>query len=480
MTLAQTLTFAGLALLGGWLTNTRSRARAYFLLTASVLAVFWLQPALPIRYLDFWLPCATLAIVWLSWALTAAPGQRAVRENWLSGGLVCALILLAALTRLLPFDSILTASTPPQAWELILPAGLLALAVFALTRWRRGWSLTAGIAALIGLLILQKSPQLGAAASLFLRAANGQAVGPASGLDLRWLGFSYIAFRLIHSLRDRQAGRLKDVSLGEYFTYVIFFPALTAGPIDRIDNFTKHLRAPAVLDREQQLRAGRRFFVGLFKKYVLADSLALIAMNSTNALQVRGAGWAWVLLYAYTLQIYFDFSGYTDIVIGMALVLGFNLPENFNAPYRQPNLTQFWNNWHISLTQWFRAYYFNPLNRWLRTESTHAKIQLPTPLQVLFLQVSTMLLIGLWHGVTLNFVLWGVWHGLGLFAHNRWSGFIKPRAEAWADTPLKKNLLNVSGVLATFHFVALGWVFFALPGIAISAHFFQILLGFNG
>ena len=481
MTLAQTLTFAGLALLGGWLTNTRGRARAYFLLTASVLAVFWLQPALPIRYLDFWLPCATLAIVSLSWALSAAPGQLAARENWLSGGLVCGLILLTALTRFLPFDAFLTASTPPQAWELILPAGLLALAIFALAKWRRGWFLTAGIAALIGLLILQKSPDLGAAASLFLRAANGQAVAPASGLDLRWLGFSYIAFRLIHTLRDRQEGRLKEVALGEYFTYVIFFPALTAGPIDRIDNFTWHLRAPAAFDQEQLIRAGERFFVGLFKKYVLADSLALIALNSANAmqvnsLQVRGAGWAWVLLYAYALQIYFDFSGYTDIVIGIARLLGFNLPENFNAPYLKPNLTQFWNNWHISLTQWFRAYYFNPLNRWLRK----GKIQLPLPLQVLFLQVSTMLLIGLWHGVTLNFVLWGVWHGLGLFAHNRWSDFIKPKADAWAVTPFRKNLLNVSGVLATFHFVALGWVFFALPTIAISAHFFRVLLGFNG
>ena len=476
MSLAQTLTFAGLALLGGWLTNPRSRARANFLLVCSVLAIFWLQPALPIRYLDFWLPCATLAVVWLSWALSATPEQQAARENWLTGGGVCALALLAALTRFLPLDPFLTASTPPPFWELLLPAGLLALIVFALGKWKAGSLPGLGIAALIGLLIVQKTPALGEALSALLRAANGQALAPASGLDLRWLGFSYIAFRLIHTLRDRQEGRLKEYSLQETFIYVIFFPAITAGPIDRIDNFSKALRSPAPLDRERLTQAGMRFFVGLFKKYVLADGLALIALNGSNALQVRGAGWAWVLLYAYSLQIYLDFSGYTDIVIGIAQVLGFNLPENFNAPYLKPNLTQFWNNWHISLTQWFRAYYFNPLNRWLRK----AKIQLAMPLQVLILQVSTMLLIGLWHGITPNFMLWGLWHGLGLFAHNRWSDSVGPRIRAWAGTPARKVLLDVGGVLITFHFVALGWVFFALPSLSVSMRFFQVLLGGNG
>jgi alginate O-acetyltransferase complex protein AlgI len=104
----------------------------------------------------------------------------------------------------------------------------------------------------------------------------------------------------------------------------------------------------------------------LFKKFVIADALALIALNDMLATQVNSTGWMWVHLYAYAFQIYFDFSGYTDIAIGIGRLVGINLPENFLSPYTKPSLTQFWNNWHITLTQWFRSYFFNPFNRWMR------------------------------------------------------------------------------------------------------------------
>jgi len=97
--------------------------------------------------------------------------------------------------------------------------------------------------------------------------------------------------------------------------------------------------------------------IGLFKKFALADSLALIALNAVNAGQVKSSGWMWLILYAYAFQIYFDFSGYTDIAIGMGRWLGIRLPENFAHPYLKPNLTLFWNSWHITLAQWFRAYF---------------------------------------------------------------------------------------------------------------------------
>jgi D-alanyl-lipoteichoic acid acyltransferase DltB (MBOAT superfamily) len=176
-----------------------------------------------------------------------------------------------------------------------------------------------------------------------------------------------------------------------------------------------------------------------------------------------------VLLYAYAFQIYFDFSGYTDIAIGLGRLLGIKLPENFKAPYLKPNLTQFWNNWHMTLTQWIRAYFFNPVTRSLRS----AKKPLPIPVIIFITQVATMLLIGLWHGVTWNFALWGLWHGLGLFAHNRWSELTRVRFAAlslgW------QKVLNVGGMLLTFNFVALGWVFFALPQLSISFHFLRVL-----
>jgi D-alanyl-lipoteichoic acid acyltransferase DltB (MBOAT superfamily) len=261
--------------------------------------------------------------------------------------------------------------------------------------------------------------------------------------------------------------------LREYITYIIFFPTLTAGPIDRIERFQGDLRKPLVLADEDWVIAGERFFVGMFKKYVIADSLALIALNGTNAVQVGQTRWAWVLLYAYTLQIFFDFSGYTDIVIGMARLMGFKLPENFNSPYLKPNLTQFWNNWHMTLTQWFRAYYFNPVNRWLRGLKRTPSISL----QIFLMQTSTMLLIGLWHGITWNFVLWGLWHGLGLFIQNRWSDAVKAKSAVLAGSQFGKISLNVAGVFLTFNFVALGWVFFALPSPALSFDYFALLFG---
>jgi alginate O-acetyltransferase complex protein AlgI len=224
------------------------------------------------------------------------------------------------------------------------------------------------------------------------------------------------------------------------------------------------------LKAEDVGQAGKRLLFGMFKKFAVADSLALVALNATNALQVRTAGWAWVLLYAYALQIYFDFSGYTDIAIGLAGLLGIRLPENFKAPYLKSNLTQFWNNWHITLTQWFRTYFFNPVTRSLRS----GKKPLPIPAIIFITQMGTMLLIGLWHGATWNFIAWGLWHGVGLFFHNRWSEVTKG---GFARIPPRwQKVLNVGGVLLTFHFVALGWVFFALPSLGISAAFLQKLV----
>ena len=171
-----------------------------------------------------------------------------------------------------------------------------------------------------------------------------------------------------------------------------------------------------------------------------------------------------MLLYAYAFRIYFDFSGYTDIAIGLGKLMGFNLPENFERPYLKPNLTTFWNSWHITLAQWFRAYWFNPLTRSLRT----GKWQPPMWVVILIGQVTTMFLIGLWHGLTWNFAAWGLWHALGLFVHNRWSEATKARFAGWVDHPRWQQIISILGVLITFHYVALGWVWFALPSTNLS------------
>ncbi len=445
------------------------RWRILSLLTVSGLAVFPLQPALPIRDLDFWLPTITLALTVLAWILTTPSPQRRWRTQIPAMATLAGVVLVLGLTRTLGISLPLTASLPPQLWQIGLLLVLVALLAVFLARAAApsNIALTLFFLFIIAIFIVLKVPALATQTSALLRSLNQQSVALASPLDARWLGFSYIAFRILHTLRDRQSGRLPDVSLAEYIVYVIFFPALAAGPIDRVERFIADLRRPPLWTAADLGEAGQRLALGLFKKFVLADALGLIALNGTNALQVQASGWAWVLLYAYTLQIYFDFSGYTDIAIGMARLLGIKLPENFAVPYLKPNLTQFWNSWHMTLTQWFRSYFFNPLTRSLRSWPW-------PPAAIIFVtQLATMLLIGLWHGVTWTFVAWGVWHGLGLFIHNRWSGWARPRFVTLS--PGWQSVLNVGGAALTFHFVALGWVFFALPSLPTCAQFFAVL-----
>jgi alginate O-acetyltransferase complex protein AlgI len=454
--------------------------RAWLLYLVSILAVFWLQPLSPVRYLDFWLPVATLALSALGWVATTPPGQRAWRANAPALAALAGVVLLLGLTRFLSDNGILTAARPPQ-FELVL-AGVVAVAFLAagLDRLRLApGAFWVGIALLISLLVVLKLPPLAEATSVALRTLFNQGAALAAATDLRWLGFSYLAFRMLHTLRDRQSGRLPAVSFREYMTYLLFYPAFTAGPIDRTERFIKDLRQRvAFRDAPEIGRAGQRLALGLFKKFVLADGLALFALNAANALQVQGAGWTWLLVYAYALQIYFDFSGYTDLAIGLGHLVGIALPENFKAPYLKPNLTQFWNNWHMTLTQWFRAYWFNPLTRSLRTAKTTAGAARFSPFGVLLVtQLSTMVLIGLWHGVTWNFVLWGAWHGVGLLAQNRFTDWMKPRYARLAGHPRLQSGVTALTTLATFHYVALGWVFFALPDPALSLSVFGKLFG---
>lgn len=372
----------------------------------------------------------------------------------------------------------LTPTLPPELWQIAIALMLTTVLVILIAYRTAPRIRLAFIAAslILGLFAVLKIEPLATLVSGSLRSINGQSTSLASALDLRWLGFSYVAFRLVHALRDRMTGRLSDYTLAEFVIYIIFFPSLTAGPIDRIQRFIQDLRKPFHLDGETILKGGSRVMRGIFSKYVLADSLAIIALNDMNAAQTSSPGWLWILLYAYALRIYFDFSGYTDIAIGMGNWLGFNLPENFNRPYLKPNLTQFWNSWHITLAQWFRAYYFNPLTRSLRTSPR----QIPMPLIILIGQTSTMLLIGLWHGVSWNFAIWGLWHGIGLFIHNRWSEFIRPRFNANHTNTWLVRSLDIISVFLTFNYVALGWVWFALLQPNQSWLILLRMLGFEG
>lgn len=453
----------------------RSWKRDWLLLISSILAVFWLQPALPIRGLDFWLPVAALAIAVFSWVITLPTEQRWSRDDLLTAAVLIFIILALALTRYLVVTGILTASRPPQTPPVVIALSGIGLIAWLLSLPRRNplARSTAAIMLLLAIFVMIKMPAVTAWMSVQLRTLAGQSTATASALDIRWLGFSYLAFRLIHTIRDRQSGRLAIYTLREYLIYVIFFPSFTAGPIDRIERFVRDLRQPDSLDSETFVDGGQRLIFGLFKKFVLADSLGIIAITAVNAGQVRAGGWLWLMLYAYAFQIYMDFAGYTDIAIGMARWLGIRLPENFKRPYLMPNLTLFWNNWHMTLTQWFRAYYFNPVTRALRS----GEKPLPVWLVLLFTQVTTMTLIGLWHGISWNFVLWGLWHGIGLFLQNRWSEWIRPRVVVLENHPRVKLAVTCINIFLTFNFVAIGWLWFALPEPAQALQILGRLFG---
>ncbi len=455
-------------LVGAW---TRGTARTLLLLALSVLAVFWFQPAVPLRSFDFWIPSLSILFVVSVWFITSQAGAWRARQNIVGVAVIAGMMILVGLTRYIFPDPVLTTTAPPR---LVLVIGFIflaavSIAAFIILSRRLAFTLSLTVILLLAILIVLKSPALSLQVSIFLRELTGRPTDTASALDLRWLGFSYISFRLIHVLRDNQTGRLPELTLPEFATYVVFFPSLSAGPIDRAERFAGDLRKNFALTQDETLLAGQRIVLGLFKKFVIADALALIALNDSLAVQVRHTGWMWVILYAYTFQIYFDFSGYTDIAIGIARLAGVKLPENFASPYTKPNLTQFWNSWHMTLTQWIRSYFFNPFNRWIRGYT------IPAWTMLLFGQLATMLLIGLWHGITVNFILWGAWHGLGLFLQNRWSEFAKTRLAI--TNPRLQATLQLSGVLLTFHFVALGWVFFALSEPSLSFGVMMKLFG---
>jgi alginate O-acetyltransferase complex protein AlgI len=468
LTILQIFILAAAALIAG----RAGRARPLSLLAVSAFTVFWLQPQEPFVSLVFWLPFMTLAVTSLAWALTATPEVRGWSQNWPAFAILFAVPILFDLNRYFKLEAVFMSSTP--VIPLALAAGLLVGAAAGLfARWGRLQPALRGLALAVIILIfvILKTPQLSALVIQTAASLHGQNVQGA-GPGLSWLGFSYLAFRILHTLRDRQTGVLPQVGLAEYVNYVIFFPAFTAGPIDRLERFVKELRAPLPLDDAGWIEAGTRLFVGLFKKFVLSGLLGVISMRDLWVTQVHGAGWMWLFLYAYSFQIYFDFSGYTDVAIGLGRLAGIRLPENFAAPYLKPNLTQFWNAWHITLTQWFRAYFFNPLTRALRRAD-----QLPVAVMVFLTQLGTMLLIGLWHGITPNFALWGAWHGLGLFIHNRWSDFVRPRLPAWTQGPRARMALNALGIFLTFHYVTIGWLFFTLSSPALAWLAIRKLLG---
>lgn len=289
-----------------------------------------------------------------------------------------------------------------------------------------------------------------------------QALSPVLGLLLP-IGISFYTFQALAYTTEIYRGRLEPVQRFEDLAlYLAFFPKLIAGPLVRTDKFMAEINKPLPLNRERVISALQLFLLGLFKKVVIADSLASLAVIAFRAAHYPNAldfpaPLYWQGFYLYAFQIYADFSGYTDLARASAALLGFELPENFQQPYLATTLGQFWNRWHMTVTQWFREYLFFPLSRaWLKATDR----RYPRAIQIAA-NLITMVLIGLWHGAAWTFVAWGLWHGLLL------------TGERLLNLQPQRRWLGILSAIVTFHLVALGWVLFAANSFTDAVRFVE-------
>jgi D-alanyl-lipoteichoic acid acyltransferase DltB (MBOAT superfamily) len=262
-------------------------------------------------------------------------------------------------------------------------------------------------------------------------------------------------------LAELKAGRTDPATLGSYALYVSFFPRVIAGPLVRPGELFPQLDAPPPGGAEKagQFALGLMLLtIGLAKKVFLGDPLANLVdpvyagISAGNAPSVLEA---WQATLGYTFQLYFDFSGYTDMALGLALLFGIVLPQNFQAPYRATSIQDFWRRWHITLSRFLRDYLYIPFGG-----NRHG-----LPWQVIAL-LATMVLGGLWHGAGWTFVAWGGAHGTALGVHLIWrkAGFVMPAPLGWA---------------LTLAFVALAWVLFRAPDFSAALAIYGGLLGFG-
>jgi len=272
------------------------------------------------------------------------------------------------------------------------------------------------------------------------------------------IGISFYTFETLSYVIDVYRGVVKPArSLLDYAIFITFFPRLVAGPIMRAKQFLPQLERGIEFSTDN-LTAGAQFILrGLLKKLVLADNAAIMVDQIYNSPSMFSPGTVWIAIFAYSVQIFCDFSGYTDMAIGIARVFGFVLPDNFNLPYSAQSFTEFWRRWHISLSAWLRDYLYIPLGG-----NRKGKFR------AYFNLLLTMLLGGLWHGANWNFVFWGGLHGIYL-AFERVTG-LNQITGSW------KNAMTWFKAAFILLIVSVTWVFFRSPSLSFTILIFRKLL----
>jgi alginate O-acetyltransferase complex protein AlgI len=272
------------------------------------------------------------------------------------------------------------------------------------------------------------------------------------------IGISFFTFQALGYVVDVYKREVKaSHNYINFLAYISMFPQLIAGPIVRYETVEEELNNREITF--SKFSSGfRRFLVGLFKKVLLANSIGLLFNNITNMpINEISVMSSWLAIVAYTLQIYFDFSGYSDMAIGMGKMMGFNFLENFNYPYISKSITEFWRRWHISLSSCFRDYIYIPLGG-----SRCSKLK---NIRNIFI---VWILTGLWHGASFNFLIWGLYYGIILliekFIINKW-------IEKWP---------NIIRHMYTIMIILIGWTIFAFTDIKYMLEYFKVMFSLNG
>ena len=284
------------------------------------------------------------------------------------------------------------------------------------------------------------------------------------------VGISFYTFQTMSYTIDIYRKKLEPTKdFISFASFVSFFPQLVAGPIERASNLLPQILKKRSFKYEQGIQGFRLIIWGMFKKVVIADSLAPIVDGTFNNYQDFGGGTLWMGAIYFGFQIYCDFSGYSDIAIGTSKLFGFELMSNFKFPYFSRNIGEFWRRWHISLSTWFRDYLYIPLGG-----SKHGKLRSIRNIFVIFL------VSGFWHGANWTFIVWGVYHSilfLPSFLFNTNRNYTSSIIGENSFLPTLKELLQVG---ITFLLVSIGWVFFRSENINNSFEFLnQIFTDFS-
>ncbi len=272
------------------------------------------------------------------------------------------------------------------------------------------------------------------------------------------VGISFYTFQMLSYVVDVRRGKTEvQKSFGNLFLYISFFPQLIAGPIVKYGDIKEQISERTVTLEKTALGI-RRFIYGLSKKVLVSNTAAVISQAAFGA-DTPSSALAWAGAIAYCIQLYFDFSGYSDMAIGLARIFGFDLLENFNYPYCARCIRDFWKRWHISLTSWFREYVYFPLGGNRRGKA-----------RTIFNRLAVFFLTGLWHGANFTFIVWGLWHGLLMMLEQ------VTDVERISKKPYLRPLFHIYTLLA----VCLGFVVFNSPSVGFAARYIGRMFSFGG